>query len=205
MIIVGLTGSIGMGKSTVAQMFADLGAAVWDADQAVHDLYQEKAVGLIEGRFPDAVKDGVVDREVLSSLVINDQVAFSDLEAIIHPLVGDHRTNFITKAAEADTEVVVLDIPLLFETGAAKFFETIIVVSASFDVQRERVLARANMTEEKFNSILAKQIPDQEKRNQATYIIDTDQSLEKTRREVEDVWTKLVGILGEKHKKSPPT
>lgn len=191
MMIVGLTGSIGMGKSTVAQMFADLGAAVWDADQAVHDLYQGPAVGPIGERFPDAIKDGVVDREILSAYVINDKEAFSDLEAIIHPLVGDHRTAFISNAAEAGTDVVLLDIPLLFETGAAKFFETIIVVSASFDVQRERVLARANMTEEKFKSILAKQMPDEEKRQRAHYIVDTDQSLEETRAEVAEIWAAL--------------
>ena len=204
MKIVGLTGSIGMGKSTVAQMFAALGAAVWDADKAVHELYQGPAVDPIGARFPDAIKNTTVDRTILSALVVDDEQAFQDLEAIIHPLVGQHRATFIENAAKAGVEVIVLDIPLLFETGAAKYFETIIVVSASFDVQRARVLARANMTEEKFRAILAKQMPDEEKRQQATYIVDTEQSIENTKADVAKIWEALTEESISAPQKNPP-
>ncbi|HBS32739.1 MAG TPA: dephospho-CoA kinase [Parvularcula sp.] len=193
MITVGLTGSIGMGKSTVAAMFADEGAAVWDADAAVRGLYAPGAEGFhaIKERFPEAVSADGVDREKLSALVLNDAAALADLEALIHPLVSEDRGRFIDDAARAGVDIVVLDIPLLFEKGSEKFFDAVVVVSAPADVQRARVLARPGMTEKKFRSILMKQTPDAEKRRRATYVIDTGLTLEETREQVRGVMREL--------------
>lgn len=193
MITVGLTGSIGMGKSTVAAMFAEEGAAVWDADAAVRRLYAPGAAGFIavKERFPEAIGEGGVDRDRLSSLVLNDAVALHELEALIHPLVGADRGAFIDAAAREGADIVVLDIPLLFEKGHEKFFDAVVVVSAPPDVQRVRVLARPGMTEMKFRSILMKQTPDAEKRRRATYVIDTGVSLDETRAQVRAVMSDL--------------
>lgn len=195
MITVGLTGSIGMGKSTVAAMFADEGAYVWDADAAVRRLYAPGAEGYlaIKERFPEAIGADGVDRGKLSALVLNDAPALADLEALIHPLVGADRGRFIDDAARAGAEIVVLDIPLLFEKGSEKFFDAVVVVSAPADVQRARVLARPGMTEKKFRSILMKQTPDPEKRRRANYIIDTGVTLDETREQVRAVMGKLRG------------
>ncbi len=195
MITVGLTGSIGMGKSTVAAMFRDEGAAVWDADAAVRRLYARGGAGYdaVKERFPEAIGEGGVDREKLSGLVLNDASALADLEAIVHPLVGADRGAFIDDAARSGAEIVVLDIPLLFEKGSEKFFDAVVVVSAPADVQRQRVLARPGMTEKKFRSILMKQTPDAEKRRRATYVIDTGVSLEETREQVRAVMRALGG------------
>jgi dephospho-CoA kinase len=189
MIVVGLTGSIGMGKSTVAAMFAAEGAAVWDADAAVRRLYAKDAPGYlaIRERFPDAIGADGVDREKLSGFVLNDAPALADLEALIHPLVGADRGAFIDDAARAGADIVVLDIPLLFEKGHEKFFDAVVVVSAPADVQRARVLARPGMTELKFRSILMKQTPDAEKRRRADYVIDTGVTLDETRAQVRGV------------------
>lgn len=186
MITVGLTGSIGMGKSTVTQMFADEGAAVWNADEAVHRLYLKGGIGAraIADQFPAAIIDGAVDRVVLSSLVLDDAAALANLEAIIHPLVSADRASFLDSAARDGVDVAVLDIPLLFEKGADKFFDAIIVVSAPADVQKARVMARPGMTEKKLRAILMKQTPDAEKRRRADYIIDTGVSLDETRKQV---------------------
>jgi dephospho-CoA kinase len=194
MITVGLTGSIGMGKSTVAAMFADEGAAVWDADAAVRRLYAPGAAGYlaIKERFPEAIGEGGVDRETLSALVLNDAAALADLEALIHPLVAADRGRFIDDAARAGVDIVVLDIPLLFEKGSEKFFDAVVVVSAPADVQRARVLARPGMTEKKFRSILMKQTPDPEKRRRADFVIDTGVTLEETRQQVRAVMRRLV-------------
>ena len=194
MIKVGLTGSIGMGKSTVAAMFADHGAAVWDADAAVHRLYGVggAAVGPVGERFPGTVVDGAVDRAALSRQVIDDPDALRELEAIVHPLVGIDRAAAIDDAAARGLEMIVLDIPLLFETGAAPFFDAVVVVSAPYAVQRERVLSRSGMTPEKFAAILDKQTPDEEKRERADFIIDTGGTLEETRALVRDVWRRLL-------------
>ncbi len=193
MITVGLTGSIGMGKSTVAAMFAEEGAAVWDADAAVRRLYAPGAAGFIavKERFPEAIGEDGVDRDRLSSLVLNDAVALHELEALIHPLVGADRGAFIDAAAREGADIVVLDIPLLFEKGHEKFFDAVVVVSAPADVQRVRVLARPGMTEMKFRSILMKQTPDAEKRRRATYVIDTGVSLDDTRAQVRAVMSDL--------------
>ncbi len=189
MITVGLTGSIGMGKSTVTRMFAEEGAAVWNADDAVHRLYAKGGAGAlaVASRFPEAIVDGAVDRDRLSKLVLNDAAALSDLEAIVHPLVSADRARFLDEAAREGVDIAVLDIPLLFEKGYEKFFDAVIVVSAPADVQKARVMARPGMTEKKFRSILMKQTPDSEKRRRADYVIDTSVSLEETRRAVRAV------------------
>ncbi len=194
MKILGLTGSIGMGKSTVAQMFAEEGAAVWDADAAVHRLYAKggAAVAPISETFPEAVRDDAVDRDALSKLVLGAPERLKALEAIVHPLVAMDRFRFVEEARENGAKLVVLDIPLLFETGARPFFETVAVVSAPPDVQRARVLARPGMTEEKFAAILAKQVPDAEKRRQADVVIDTGVSLEETRKAVRALVRRLL-------------
>lgn len=193
MIAVGLTGSIGMGKSTVAAMFREEGAHVWDADAAVRRLYAPGAAGFtaLKARFPEAIgKDGV-DRDKLSALVLNDAVRLAELESLIHPLVGADRGAFIDAAAREGADIVVLDIPLLFEKGHDKFFDAVVVVSAPTDVQRARVLARPGMTQMKFRSILMKQTPDAEKRRRADYIIDTGVSLAETRAQVRAVMNAL--------------
>lgn len=193
MITVGLTGSIGMGKSTVAAMFADEGASVWDADAAVRRLYAPGAPGYdaIAARYPEAVGEGGVDREKLSAIVLNDAVALADLEASIHPLVSADRGAFIDKAARASADIVILDIPLLFEKGSEKFFDAVVVVSAPAEVQRARVLARPGMTEKKFRAILMKQTPDAEKRRRADFVINTGVPLAETRQQVRAVMDAL--------------
>ncbi|WP_312794695.1 dephospho-CoA kinase [Tianweitania sp.] len=187
MIILGLTGSIGMGKSTTAQMFRDEGVPVHDSDETVHRLYAGKAVPLIDAAFPGTVVDGVVDRTRLAAAVINNPPELKRLEAIIHPLVRAESENFLDTHRKAKTPVAVLDIPLLFETHGEDRVNRIVVVSASPDIQRERVLSRPNMTEDKFASILAKQLPDGEKRRRADYVIDTGAGLEPARAAVQAV------------------
>lgn len=193
MIRVGLTGSIGMGKSAVLAMFADLGAAVWDADAAVHRLYAPggAGVGPVGAAFPDAIRDGGVDRAALSALVLGAPEALKRLEAIIHPLVADDRARFLAAAEKDGAAMAVLDIPLLFENGAERAFDAVVVVSAPAPVQRERVLARPGMSEEKFAAILALQIPDAQKRQRADYVVDTGVSLRETRVEVRQVYEDL--------------
>ena len=189
MILVGLTGSIGMGKSTVAQMFVDAGVPAYNADDAVHAMYRPggAAVAPVGAAFPGVVADGAIDRELLSKAVLNNPEALQRLEAIVHPLVGGMQMAFLQAAREADAELVVLDIPLLFENGGEKRVDVTVVVSAPADVQRARVLRRPGMTVEKFESILAKQTPDAEKRGRADFVIDTGASLEDTRAQVKAV------------------
>lgn len=187
MIVVGLTGSIGMGKSTVLAMFADAGAAVWSADAAVHRLYEKggAAVAPVAAEFPEAAKEGAIERGRLAALVLGAPDRLKKLESIVHPLVGADRAAFLDAARARGEKLAVLDIPLLFETGAAKAFDAVAVVSAPYETQRARVLARPGMTAEKFEAILAQQTPDAEKRARADYVIRTDLSLDATRREVE--------------------
>lgn len=189
MIAVGLTGSIGMGKSTATAMFAEEGAAVWNADDAAHRLYAKGGAGVaaVGARFPEAIAGDAVDREILSRLVLDDAAALADLEAIVHPLVSADRARFLDAAARDGVDVAVLDIPLLFEKGLEKFFDAVVVVSAPAGVQKARVMARPGMTEKKFRSILMKQTPDAEKRRRADYVVNTGVSLEETRREVRAV------------------
>lgn len=189
MIVLGLTGSIGMGKSTVGKMFAEEGAPVFDSDAAVHALYAAggAAAAPVEAAFPGVTVDGAVDREALSRRVVGDEAAIKRLETIVHPLVRQAQAEFLQTNRDAGTKVVVLDIPLLFESGGAKLVDKVAVVSAPADVQRERVLARPGMTAEKFEAILARQTPDAEKRARADFVIDTGGSLEATRAQVRAV------------------
>ncbi len=193
MITIGLTGSIGMGKSTVTAMFDEEGAVTWNADAAVHRLYARGGEGAraIAARFPDAMVDGAVDRERLSRLVLDDAAALADLEALIHPLVAADRAHRLDAAAREGAEIAILDIPLLFEKGSEKFFDAVVVVSAPAAVQKARVLARPGMSEKKFRAILMKQTPDAEKRRRADYVIDTGTSLEETRAQVRAVLADL--------------
>ncbi len=187
MIRIGLTGSIGMGKSTSAKLFAEAGIPVNDSDAVVHDLYSGEAVSLVEAAFPGTMADGKVDRQELSRRLTGDPSGFKRLEAIVHPLVRERERQFLEHQRQAGVDMVVLDIPLLFETGADKRVDKIVVVSCDPQIQRERVLARPGMTEEKFNMILSRQTPDAEKRARADYVIDTGGSIDATRTQVRDV------------------
>lgn len=182
-----LTGSIGMGKSTVAAMFAKAGIPVFDADAVVRQLQGPGGalVAQIESRFPGTTKDGSVDRDALSSAVLQDKDELAALEAIVHPAVHHERTRFIV--GHADAPALLFDIPLLFETGGDKAFDTVIVVSAPAEVQRERVLGRAGMTSAKLASILSRQMPDAEKRTLADFVIETSGSLDETQRQVDRI------------------
>jgi dephospho-CoA kinase len=184
MITLGLTGSIGMGKSTVAAMFADAGVPVFDADAAVHRLQGPagRVVAAIEARFPGTTGAGGVDRTALSEAVLGDAAAMAALEAIVHPAVGEERAAFLAEHAAAP--LVVFDVPLLFETGGDRTADRVAVVSAAPDIQRARVLARPGMTSAKFDAILARQLPDAEKRARADVVIPTDVALAETRRHV---------------------
>ncbi len=180
MMLIGLTGSIGMGKTETAKMFAALGVAVYDADATVHALYAKggDAVGPIGEAFPEAIKDGAVDRAALSAAVLDRPDAFKKLEAIVHPLVGRVQINWLAEQQANGARMVVLDIPLIFETGGDARVDKIVVVSAPAEVQRARVLARDEMTPEKFEAILAKQVPDAIKREKADYVVDTSRGLD---------------------------
>ncbi len=184
MLLLGLTGSIGMGKSTTADMFRAEGAPVYDSDRLVHDIYNGPVAMEIERAFPGATVGGAVDRNRLASIVLGDAEAMKRLEAIVHPLVWEGRRRFLEEQARRGVKIAVLDVPLLFETGADKDVDAIVVVTAPKSLQRARVLARANMTEEKFESILARQTPDEEKRRRADFIVHTDAGLEAARGEV---------------------
>ncbi|MDL2399780.1 dephospho-CoA kinase [Rhizobium mayense] len=187
MIRVGLTGSIGMGKSTSGKLFAEAGIPVNDADAVVHDLYNGEAVPLVEAAFPGTTKDGAVDRQALASKLAGDPSGFKRLEAIVHPLVRQREETFLNRQRAAGADIVVLDIPLLFETGADKRVDKIVVVSCDPQIQKQRVLARPGMTEEKFNMILSRQTPDAEKRVRADYIIDTGHSIDTAGEQVKNI------------------
>ena len=186
MLLVGLTGSIGMGKSTTTAMFADEGIPVWDADAAVHTLYGPggKGAEAIATLVPDAVGDAGVDRGILRAAIMADGALLKKVEALIHPLVGEDRATFIAKARADGHPIAICDIPLLFETGGNRAFDKTVVVTAPADVQRARVLERPGMNEAAFEAILAKQVPDAEKRRQADYIVDTSQGLDAARAQV---------------------
>ena len=196
MIKLGLTGSIGMGKSTVAKMFAEEGIPVFDADAEVHKLQGPagRVVAAIEARFPGTTGEGGVNRTGLAEAVLGDDAAMKALEAIVHPAVGEERAAFLTEHAAAP--VVVFDVPLLFETGGQRAMDKVAVVSAAPDVQRARTLQRPGMSESKFDAILARQVPDEEKRAQADFVIPTDVPLEETRAHVRRVIACLRGAEG---------
>ncbi|MCJ8519822.1 dephospho-CoA kinase [Pseudorhizobium tarimense] len=199
MIVVGLTGSIGMGKSTTARMFAEAGIPVNDADAVVHDLYRAEAVAPIGKAFPGTVVDGQVDRQELSRQLAAEPSRFPELEAIVHPLVRARETAFVKKHQSAGDDIVLLDIPLLFEVGVENRVDVIVVVTCDPQVQQDRVLARPGMTMEKFELIRSRQIPDQEKRNKADFLIDTGQGLEAARERVHQIIVALrSGMRSEK-------
>lgn len=189
MIVIGLTGSIGMGKSTVAAMFAEEGVPVFDSDAAVHALYAPggAAIAAVEKAFPGVLKSGAIDRAALSARVVGNEAAMKALETLVHPLVAAAQRDFLEAARESGAWCVVLDIPLLLESRRPRAIDKVVVVSAPADVQRARVLARPGMTVEKFESILARQLPDAEKRARADFVIDTGGALEQTRAQVRSV------------------
>ena len=191
MIVLGLTGSIGMGKSTTARMFADAGVPVHDSDETVHRLYAGAAAPMIEARFPGTVRNGVVDRARLSKAVVGNPEAMRDLERMVHPLVRADADAFLARHRAAGAPVAVLDIPLLFETGGEDRVDRIVVVTAPEAVQRERVLARPGMSEAKFEAILNRQMPDAEKRRRADYLVDTGNGLEAAREQVASIVARL--------------
>lgn len=184
MIRIGLTGSIGMGKSTTAKMFAAEGVPVHDADATVHALYSGRAAPLIEAAFPGTVSDGKVDRTLLSPHVLGKTEAMKKLEAIVHPLVREEEQLFLKRARAEHRRIVMLDIPLLFETGGEARVDVVVVVTADAEVQRDRVLARAGMSEDRFEAILAKQMHDAEKRRRAHFLVDTGRGMEAAKRQV---------------------
>lgn len=197
MIVLGLTGSIGMGKSTAGKMFADRGIPVISADEIVHDLYAGRGAALIEAAFAGTVVDGVVDRDRLSKAVVNDEKAFKRLESIIHPLVTQERRAFVENQRLARQRLVVLDIPLLFESKGQGSVDKIVVVSCDEDQQKKRVLKRPGMTEEKFNAILARQMPDAQKRDLADFVVDTSGTFEHTRRQIDKIIDQLLNADGQ--------
>ena len=187
MIILGLTGSIGMGKSATAKMFAEAGVPVHDADAAVHRLYEGEAVPPIEAAYPGTTRDGKVDRDELGRRVLGDAAAMARLEQIVHPLVRRAEERFLAEAEHAGAAVAVLDIPLLFETGGDKRCDAVVVVSAPADVQRVRAFERPGMTDNKFTAIVAKQMPDAEKRRRADFVVDTSRGFDAARAQVRDI------------------
>ena len=187
MIILGLTGSIGMGKSTTAKLFAEAGVPVYDADATVHKLYEGEAAPAIEAAFPGTTADGKVDRQKLSACVVHDPIALKQLEQIVHPMLGASRQKFLSEAEQAGAPVAVVDVPLLFETGGEKRVDAVVVVTTTPEVQRERILARDNMTPEKLDAILARQLPDAEKRQRAHFVVDTSHGLDPVRARIRDI------------------
>lgn len=196
MIVLGLTGSIGTGKSTTAGMFRELGVPVHDSDATVHALYQGEAVGPVGAAFPAAIKDGIVDRKALAAELAARPDGFPRLEAIIHPLVRQKEADLLWRQRAAGSSLVVLDIPLLFETGADERVDKVLVVTCEPELQRQRVLARPGMTEEKFAMLMARQMPDAEKRQRADFVVKTDNSLEDARKQVKLIVDILKGESG---------
>ena len=182
-----LTGSLGMGKSTAARFFAEAGVPVHDSDAVVHALYAGEAVPLVEQAFPGSTTDGKIDRGKLAAMVINNAEALRRLEAIVHPLVSASREKFLAEAEAAGAAVVVFDIPLLFETGAHDDCDAVVVVSAPPELQRQRAFERPGMTDEKFLALLAKQMPDAEKRRRADFVVDSSQGFDHARAQIRDI------------------
>ena len=192
MRILALTGSIGMGKSTTAKMFAEAGVPVYDADAAVHKIYEDEAAPAIEAAFPGTTANGKVDRAKLSAKVVHNQAAIKQLEQIVHPMLGASRKKFLDDAERSGAPVVVMDIPLLFETGGEKRVDAVVVVTTSPENQRERILARGTMTSEALDGILARQLPDAEKRKRADFVVDTSHGLDPVRERIRDILAAVV-------------
>jgi dephospho-CoA kinase len=188
MILLGLTGSIGMGKSTTAKLFAEAGVPVYDADATVHSLYEGEAAPAIEAAFPGTTTaDGKVDRNKLSARVVHDPAAMKQLEGIVHPMLGASRQKFLREAEQSGAAVAVVDVPLLYETGGEKRVDAVVVVTTTPEIQRRRILARDNMTGEKLDAILARQLPDSEKRQRADFVVDTSHGLDPVRARIRDI------------------
>src|ERR1700736_4295623 len=187
MIILGLTGSIGMGKSTTAMLFVEAVVPVYDADAAVHKIYEGEAAPAVEAAFPGTTVGGKVDRNKLSARVVHDPVAIKRLEQIVHPMLGASRQKFFADAERSGAAVAVVDVPLLFETGGEKRVDAVVVVTTTPEIQRQRILARDNMTGEKLDAILARQLPDAEKRRRADFVVDTSHGLDPVRAQIRDI------------------
>jgi dephospho-CoA kinase len=187
MRVLGLTGSIGMGKSTTAKLFAEAGVPVYDADATVHQVYEGEAVGPIEAAFPGTTANGKVDRAKLSAKVVHDSAAMKRLEEIVHPMLSAYHQKFLDDAETSGAPVAVVDVPLLFETGGDKRVDAVVVVTTSPEVQRERILARGTMSQEALDAILARQMPDAEKRKRADFLVDTSHGLDPVRQRIRDI------------------
>jgi dephospho-CoA kinase len=192
MIVLGLTGSIGMGKSTTAQLFAEAGVPVYDADATVHKVYEGEAAPAIEAAFPGTTVDGKVDRALLSAQVVHDPAAIKRLEQVVHPMLRAYHQKFLDDAEQSGAPVVVVDVPLLYETGGEKRVDAVVVVTTTPQIQRERILARANMTQEMLDTILARQLPDAEKRKRADFVVDTSHGLDPVRARIRDILEQAV-------------
>ncbi|CAN5551151.1 dephospho-CoA kinase [soil metagenome] len=187
MIVLGLTGSIGMGKSTTAKLFAEAGVPVYDADATVHQVYAGEAAPLIEAEFPGTTVDGKVDRAKLSAKVVGNDAAMKRLEQIVHPLLGNYHRKFLDDAEQSGAPVAVVDVPLLYETGGDKRVDAVVVVTTDPESQRERILARGTMTEAALDAILARQLPDAEKRQRADFVVDTSHGLDPVRVRIREI------------------
>lgn len=192
MRVLGLTGSIGMGKSTTAKLFMEAGVPVYDADATVHMIYEGEAAPLIEAAFPGTTVNGKVDRAKLSPLVVHDAAAMKRLEQIVHPLLGAYHRKFLDDAEKSGAPVAVVDVPLLYETGGEKRVDAVVVVSTNPEQQRERILAREGMTAEKLDAILARQLPDAEKRKRADFVVDTSNGLDPVRERIREILAETV-------------
>ena len=187
MIILGLTGSIGMGKSTTAKLFAEAGVPVYDADATVHLIYQSEAAPTIEAAFPGTTVDGRVDRRLLSARVVHDPAAIKRLEQLVHPMLQGYHKAFLDQAEQSGAPVAVVDVPLLFETGGDSRVDAVVVVTTTPEIQRQRVLDRGNMTPEMLATVLARQMPDAEKRRRADFVVDTSDGLDPVRLRIRDI------------------
>ncbi len=190
MLILGLTGSIGMGKSTTAKLFTEAGVPVYDADATVHRIYEGEAAPAIEAAFPGTTVDGKVDRALLSAKVVHNAEAMKRLEQIVHPMLRAYHAKFLSDAESSGAPVAVVDVPLLYETGGEKRVDAVVVVTTDAATQRARILARDNMTEDKLDAILARQLPDVEKRKRADFVVDTSHGLEPVRAAIKDILAK---------------
>jgi dephospho-CoA kinase len=192
MKVLGLTGSIGMGKSTTAKLFAEAGVPVYDADATVHQIYAGEAVPVIEAAFPGTTGDGKVDRAKLSARVVHDPAAMRKLEQIVHPMLRAHHQKFLDDAEASGVPVAVVDVPLLFETGGEKRVDAVMVVTTSPEIQRQRILTRGTMTAEALDSILARQMPDADKRKRADFVVDTSHGPDPVRAAIQDILEQIV-------------
>jgi dephospho-CoA kinase len=192
MRVLGLTGSIGMGKSTTAKLFAEAGVPVYDADATVHKVYEGEAAPAVEAAFPGTTVDGKVDRARLSAAVVHDPAAIKRLEAIVHPMLKAYHQKFLDAAEQSGAPVAVVDVPLLFETGGDKRVDAVVVVTTSPETQRMRILERGTMTPEALDALLARQMPDEEKRKRADFVVDTSHGLDPVRGRIRDILEQAV-------------